>query len=235
MRRRGLRQIGVITALACAAIGAPGRAMANECDPEQSKFVETTTGTTYGNKTAMYAYERLINIWCGSVANTTFWLLGNGGFDYLEAGTRQWYGYPDVVAPFYSYMFYPTLVYHQDPDIASRRWLAFQTRNSSGTSHYLTAQWGYGLVPTSYTTLVTTPYAPANFGLPMSEISRYGGSSVYVNMSVDSMKYRTSSNTWPLWPALRCDVGNTIMDWDGVRLSNNSWETQHHAILAGGC
>jgi hypothetical protein len=214
----------------------PGRAVAtNECDPEERKFVLTTTGTAYGNKTAMYAYERQIDIWCGSVANTTYWALGGGGFDYLEAGTRQFYGSPGAVTPFWLYQFYPALSYHPDAAINSRQWLAFQTANSSGTSYYLTAKWGYGLVPTSYTTMGTTPYAPANFGLPVSEISRYGHSDTYVNMSVDSMKYRTSSGAWPYWPGLKCDGGNTIMDWDGVKLSNYSWETQHHAIVFGGC
>jgi len=235
MRRIRLRSIGLLTALSCALLGAPGTAAANECDPEQGKFVETT-GTSYGNKTAMFVYERQIGIWCGSVANTTFWLLGGGGFDYLEAGTRQYAGYPGVFAPFVSYRFYPDLEYWQAGDVPTSRWVAFQTANSSGTSYYLTAKWGNGIVPTSYTTLETTPYAPANFGLPMSEISRYGGSAVHIPMTVDSMKYRNSAGTWPYWPGLRCAFGlQSINDWDGVKLADYSWETQHHAIVAGGC
>jgi hypothetical protein len=230
---RGTR-IALILTMSFAIVGAPGPATADACDPEQHKFVETT-GTSYGNKTAMYVYDRHMNITCGSLANTTFWLLGGGGFDYLEAGTRQYDGYPGVFAPFAEYAFWPVVNYWQAGDVTTRRWVAFQTANSSGSSYYLTAKWGLGILPTSYTTLMTTPYAPANFGLPMSEISRYGGSDVDVDMSVDSMKYRNSAGQWPYWPGLRCDDGNTIMDWDGVKLSDYSWETQHHAIVAGGC
>jgi hypothetical protein len=219
------------------AVAHPTRALFNGCDPEETKIVETTS-SSYGNKTAMYAYERAIDIWCGSVANTTLWFLGGTYYDFFEAGTRQYYNSPGSVRPFMEYRFYPAQgAYVEAGPISSRQWLAFQTLNSSGTSYYLTAKWGYGLVPASYDSLGTTPYAPSNFGLPMSEISRYGHSDVNVSLSVDSMKYRTSTGSWPYWPGLRCNsyVPDTIPDWDGVKLSDYSWETQHHAIVAGGC
>jgi hypothetical protein len=234
---RALRVAGLIALVAYAVVAPPAMAQTNECDPEETKFVEYPHDT-YGNKTAVYAYDRAMSVWCGSVANTTFWALGNVHLDYIEGGTRQYADRVGSFKVFAAYSIFPAPYdYVEMGGSSNRQWVSFLVANQSGTSYTHRVQWGYGLVPSSYQTILVTPMSTANYGTPASEVSRYGHADVEVRASVDSMKYRTSANTWPYWTGLRCAPPhlNTIMDWDARKTSDHSWELVHGPILAGGC
>lgn len=182
----------------------------------------------------MFVYDRNIPIWCGAVANTTHFAIGNTAFDYIEAGTRQYESSVGTFKAFASYHLYPNTGYFHYEEAGTgngSQWVSFLIANASGTSSNFKIQWGYGTVPESYQTIATTPYAVANFGTPMSEISRYGGSVVNVKASMTAMKYRTSSGTWPYWKGLRCATrySQGIEDWDGRKTSDYSWENRVRA------
>jgi hypothetical protein len=234
---RGRVQVGFIGILVSFAAVLPAQqSAATSCSAEESKFVEDPR-LTYGNKTAMYVYNRPMEA-CASVANTTFWWLGGNQLDFLEGGTRQFgTGTPSgKFEVFAEYRFYPAAVQYQAP--WGPVWDASQTvsllvSNEVSLSYTLKVQFGFGEVPSSYSTVAVTPYATANYGTPMSEISRYGAANV--GMHVTSMKYRDVNGGWPYWDGLRCSLPNSIMDWDGVKTSDHSWDTVYGPVQGGGC
>jgi hypothetical protein len=229
--------IAFMVILATVLPAAPASALS--CNTEQTKFVQTGR-STYGSMGSMYVYDRTV-AWCGSDANTVFWALGGGYLDMIEMGARQFGGAPGAFVVFVEYSIYPApLVYHDSGELTGTtynngQWVSFNTTPLTGNSYELKGQYSLGSSQSGWTTFWTTPYATANYGLPMSEISRYGNTDASVN--VTGLKYRPVTGGWLAWDSLGCAEPrlNTIPDWDALKYSNTAWGTQYAPPPSGDC
>ncbi|HEU0132548.1 MAG TPA: hypothetical protein VFQ85_16305 [Mycobacteriales bacterium] len=229
----------VLLLVAAATVSGAGPAQALACDAEQVKMVQTGRNT-YGSMGTLYAYNRTI-AWCGTSGNSVFWALGGGFMDMVEIGTRQSGTMPGVFAIFVEYSIYPApLVYHDSDELsgttyANGQWVSFNATNLTGTSYELKTQYALGSSQTGWTTFYTTPYAAANYGLPMSEVARYGNTDASIHAI--GLKYRPVTGGWLGWDSLTCAEPrlNTIPDWDATKYSNTEWATTYAPPRAGDC
>lgn len=213
-------------------------AAALACNTEQVKFLETQR-STWGAMVTVFVFDREV-AWCGSVANTVYWSMGSTGLDFLETGTRQFGGLPGRFALFYQYRTYPAPLQYDDTwhmnneTYENLTYMSFSTTNVSGTSYQLKAQYSFGASQTEWYTLAVTPYMSYNYGIPLTEISRYGNSDASTSFS--GLKYRPVTGGWLPFDSLVCSRAalNTVPDWDAHKVSNTAWNTSY-APVAGQC
>lgn len=238
--RRATCLLLVVSACVIGATATSGPALANSCSTEQQKFVDDWTGGGQidgrGTMARLYVYsDRWYGESCAMTDNTAHMELQYNWMDQVEAGMRQsgssafWY-------PYCAWGQYPT-DYHYALGSGQLLWNQFvwvnATPNSGVTDYNWKCQWRQDGA-SSWTTFAYTGSLYGYWGLPQSEISRFGDADA--RSYATNLQYMGTDGWWHGWTGIHCSVDytNDIYDYDAQVISATSWQSVHVAV-SGSC